>query len=622
MVDTLPVKNGRVLNAVSDSTDFRDIIYQPQLTQLAKEVIPDTSCIKIRDQGTEGACTGFGLGAVIDYLNHLRVKAGILDSFEKVSTRMLYEMARKHDRWPGEDYDGSSARGAMKGWSKNGVCTDKLWPYSVSDQGYLTQQKQVSALKYPLGAYNRVLKNRTAMQAALNEIPAIYVTANVHDGWFNPQGGRIEYHEEVDGGHAFAILGYTAEGFIVQNSWGKSWGGLDLGGVTQQGLAIWSYRDFEKNMRDAWVARMALPLESVEYIGGYDFSQGNSGSMRVEKAPPRDQIYKHYIHIDDGYFDPYGNYPTLEKDIDSIIAHALEGDHVMFYAHGGLNSVKSAAQRVAMWRNRLEENNIRELHFIWETGLLEEIRDVLLGKQKHAEDRVGGLSNWWDKLLEKLTHPLGRPIWKEMISDAVIAFKDEDKAGSSIVQKFIDAYNALPEPDRPTIQFVGHSAGSVWFSHMLQRWKQHSNAPVIDNLILFAPACTVDLFETHIKPVMQMNLIKKLSHFLLSDRRERDDHTGYVYRKSLLYLVSNSFQKPSRHLFKKGVPLMGMMKFEKELKQASAGIAIGTHVAGESALTESATHGGFDNDLATMNSMLRLVCGNNFVPFTNDDLND
>ena len=34
---------------------------------------------------------------------------------------MLYEMARKYDEWPGEHYEGSSARGGMKGWMAHGV---------------------------------------------------------------------------------------------------------------------------------------------------------------------------------------------------------------------------------------------------------------------------------------------------------------------------------------------------------------------------------------------------------------------------------------------------------------------------------------------------------------------
>lgn len=35
---------------------------------------------------------------------------------------MLYELARRYDEWPGEGYEGSSARGAMKGWVRHGVC--------------------------------------------------------------------------------------------------------------------------------------------------------------------------------------------------------------------------------------------------------------------------------------------------------------------------------------------------------------------------------------------------------------------------------------------------------------------------------------------------------------------
>ena len=66
--------------------------------------------VPILDQGTEGACTGFGLATVAQYL--LRRRAVVPDP-EPVSPRMFYEMAKRYDDWPGEDYDGSSARGAM-----------------------------------------------------------------------------------------------------------------------------------------------------------------------------------------------------------------------------------------------------------------------------------------------------------------------------------------------------------------------------------------------------------------------------------------------------------------------------------------------------------------------------
>ena len=63
---------------------------------------------------------------VVHYL--LRTRDVIRDEGE-VSPRMLYDMARRYDEWPGEKYSGSSARGAMKGWHKHGVCSRAHWTY-------------------------------------------------------------------------------------------------------------------------------------------------------------------------------------------------------------------------------------------------------------------------------------------------------------------------------------------------------------------------------------------------------------------------------------------------------------------------------------------------------------
>jgi len=62
----------------------------------------------ILDQGTDGACTGFGLAAVINYL-FLRDlydnNDGIIDTelmqHKQVSSKMLYNMARIYDEWGG-----------------------------------------------------------------------------------------------------------------------------------------------------------------------------------------------------------------------------------------------------------------------------------------------------------------------------------------------------------------------------------------------------------------------------------------------------------------------------------------------------------------------------------------
>src|SRR4028119_524711 len=95
----------RKLDAFPDKIDVRDWHYQPTLNPLPDQIINCDKVPLILDQGTEGACTGFALAAVINY--HLVVNGR--SSFRKIaldcaSPRMLYEMARRYDEWPGEDY--------------------------------------------------------------------------------------------------------------------------------------------------------------------------------------------------------------------------------------------------------------------------------------------------------------------------------------------------------------------------------------------------------------------------------------------------------------------------------------------------------------------------------------
>ena len=91
----------RKLDAQRDSLDFRDLLYRPALVQLKEALLPNRDYLHVMDQGQDGACTGFGLAAVINYLLRTRNEP----ASTRVSPRMLYEMAKHHDRWPGEDYE-------------------------------------------------------------------------------------------------------------------------------------------------------------------------------------------------------------------------------------------------------------------------------------------------------------------------------------------------------------------------------------------------------------------------------------------------------------------------------------------------------------------------------------
>jgi hypothetical protein len=77
---TMPTitSHGLTFDARPDRIDFRDLFYRPPLISLEREYPSATSIAQylakysddgmILDQGKEGACTGFGLAAVINYL--------------------------------------------------------------------------------------------------------------------------------------------------------------------------------------------------------------------------------------------------------------------------------------------------------------------------------------------------------------------------------------------------------------------------------------------------------------------------------------------------------------------------------------------------------------------------
>jgi hypothetical protein len=92
------------LTARTDVPDFRDYSYRPALINL-KSSWPVPRNLKIRDQDSEGACTGFGLAAVIDRLI-VESKRTSNGKRLNVSARMLYEMAQRYDEWQGEPYEG------------------------------------------------------------------------------------------------------------------------------------------------------------------------------------------------------------------------------------------------------------------------------------------------------------------------------------------------------------------------------------------------------------------------------------------------------------------------------------------------------------------------------------
>jgi hypothetical protein len=184
---------GRKLDAAPDRVDIRDWFYRPNLAPLPDRVVNCDRVPMILDQGNEGACTGSALAAVINFLRAHRFER------DSVSPQMLYDMARRYDEWPGEHDEGSSARGAMKGWVRHGVCLAKTWPSTLKGAKHLTPERAEEA-RQPGGAFYRVMQREPRdMHAALADVGVLYLTLMVHDGWDAPSGKPVTVPFSRDG---------------------------------------------------------------------------------------------------------------------------------------------------------------------------------------------------------------------------------------------------------------------------------------------------------------------------------------------------------------------------------------------------------------------------------------
>jgi hypothetical protein len=596
----------RLLNAVKDAPDLRDRWYEPSLVQLKPQVDNSKHAV-IRDQGEDGACTGFGLAAVIDVLKRKNGQSGF-----RASTRMLYEMAKHHDEWPGFRYSGSSCRGAIRGWKNMGVCTERQWPYDVKKASELSVERAIAARTNTLGAYYRLRPDVNDYHAALNEVNAIYVSADVHEGWWAPKIRKGHKHAVIqpastrEGGHAFCIVGYNEAGFLVQNSWGPAWG--------SKGIALWRYEDWLDHIGDGWVFRLAVPVPSI--FGQSSRGSPDSGAEGLGRAPKRLEIAGHFIHFDDGNLKEQGDYWSNADDVqrtaERIRDSAGKYPHVLIYAHGGLNSPKASARRIAALKDGFKRNGIYPLHMMYDTGLGEEISDSV---QRALTGRPAGnfLADLREAVVERtdtfIEDAVRRPvtaIWDEIKRGARLPWVDKPDGNAGDGAAAISTFMQVLQETGVRVHLAGHSTGAILLGHLLAALDQLELPDLVDTCSLMAPACTIDFYQEHFAPRLGKGgsgvRLPVLEVYNLLDSLELSDQVGGVYRKSLLYLVSNALER------ERSKPLLGLEKDARKLANPAA-LKLHWSDGSKGSVTRSTTHGGFDNDIYTMNSMLKRMLG-------------
>lgn len=658
--------------AKRDPLDLRDRGYQPRVQPLPEACPPPKDLAKylsryaspraglILDQGREGSCTGFGLACVVNFQRW--VMAGTpARNFESVSARMLYEMARRYDEYEGEDYDGSSCRGAIRGFHQNGVCSSSHWPYDPDQATEPAADWLDAARETTLGVYYRVdAKIIADVQAAIVEAHAVFVSATTHDGWHAVPTRRlsakstmrvvpdITWPNAPDGGaHAFALVGFDREGFILQNSWGRSWGA--------GGFARISYADWLANAMDAWVLSLGVPGVLPRAVSLRLPPQ--AAALAADKAGNASTLDARRYTVEmgndgriDSFFGEDERRRTLDYQATTLPAQWLRANtaagqpwRVAIYAHGGLTSLSDALRKTATMAPYFLANGIYPLFLGWKTGgletpanILEDGWNALLRKQ--GAKPGAGVGDWLrekrDAAVEDIARGPVRSLWSEMKENA----RRAARAGHGL-DLLTSALQDLVKmnPAGVEIHLAGHSAGSILLGHFLRRSAAHAEiAP--RSIHLLAPACTVEFANDYYGAWLNRTHLH-----LLSDRAELADSVTAVYGKSLLFLVANALEADRR------TPLLGMARsfdpacngnwnglattlgalnqLQRQYADThdtgpnkdqfvmprallyDAPVATQVNAQGQPLKTEPPTHGSFDNDVAVLTRVLTEVLG-------------
>lgn len=571
---------GRRFVARPDPIDFRDRMFEPTLVEVPVRREPRLHArlrVPVLDQGTEGACTGFALATVIHTL--LRARAGSPDRTQ-VSPWMLYHLARRYDEWQGEDYDGSSARGALKAWFKHGACEARLW--AKGSQAVVRDPVARDAALRPLGAYYRLNpRDLAAIHCALAEVGILFATATVHGGWdaVDPRTGDIPYDRTALGAHAFCLVGYDEEGLWLQNSWGPRWGRKGLGRIR--------YADWLEHAMDLWVARLGAPVKLDARPGDGAAVARPAGSISAASLL---DLRPHVIVLgNDGRPADREILGKNPAEIREALTYDLEAAtrgwkrrRILVYAHGGLVDKDAALQRLEEYRRPLLRREIYPLGFVWKTDLWTTLTNILKDalrrgpSQGFVEGAKDFLLDRLDDSLEVALRLLGKPVWDEMKENARRASRP-GTGGVALVAELLDA--ALGRRPGTELHLVAHSAGSILLAGLAQRLATagpitagmalgDGPGPVagfgrrIETCTLWAPAITLAEFDRSYRPLIEAGSLGRTAVFTLRDRDERGDHCARIYNKSLLYLVSHAFETALRLPWQaEGEPLLGMERF-------------------------------------------------------------
>lgn len=214
---------------VPDLPDHRDLLYSA--IRMAPVVLPPTVnlrhlCSPVENQGALGSCTGNALAGALEFLEK---KDKV--HFMNLSRLFIYYNERVIEHSAKSD-SGAMIRDGIKTLKKQGVCSEKKWPYLISRFAVKPSPACFKeALDHQITSYHRLLTVND-MRACLAEGFPFVFGFTVYEKFESQDVARSGIvpmptsGERVIGGHAVLAVGYDdpKQRLLARNSWGADWG--------------------------------------------------------------------------------------------------------------------------------------------------------------------------------------------------------------------------------------------------------------------------------------------------------------------------------------------------------------------------------------------------------------
>jgi len=214
---------------IPDLPDHRDIMYSavrriPEKLPPAVDLRP--TCSKVEDQGQLGSCTGNALAGALEFLE-MKDKVPYIE----LSRLFIYYNERVIEHTVASD-SGAQIRDGIKTLAKQGVCSEKCWPYNISKFKVRPPTPcYKEAAIHKITSYQR-LQTVDEMRTCLADGFPFVFGFSVYESFESQevaQTGVVQMPqpgEKQVGGHAVVGVGYddSNKRFIIRNSWGENWG--------------------------------------------------------------------------------------------------------------------------------------------------------------------------------------------------------------------------------------------------------------------------------------------------------------------------------------------------------------------------------------------------------------